>query len=58
MRNIYSAEPHLTCRLIKNGPGVPLRIIYITRFGSLLPGQFCLSAPAWSARLQLLPRER
>jgi len=31
--------------LIQNAPGVPWCVVYIPRFGGLLPGRFCRSAP-------------
>jgi len=55
---IYSAEPHLTVGLVnlESHPGVLSRVIYITRFGDLLPGWFYRSAPVWSARSHFLRR--
>jgi len=62
LRNIYSVQPHLTYRDVwlvnQESPTVPSRVIYITRFGGLLPDRFCRSAPTWSARSQLFPRKR
>jgi len=57
---INSAIPHLTCRLVNwESSAISSRVVYITRFGGLLPGRFCWSAPTWSGRTHLpLPGKR
>jgi len=66
LRNFHSA-PYMSTRYYrKKSPGVPSRVVYIPRFGGLLPSRFCrctgmvskVAITSWGEVTKLRPSDR